>query len=59
MNPRNFLNLFKIVKDAPEYDSLTHVLKNSQSFKKFVHKTEFMKMKFWQKIDEAAFPEEY
>jgi|688.fasta_scaffold1619657_1 hypothetical protein len=47
---KNFLNIFQIVKEAPEYTTLTKTLKNSDSFKKMVYRIEDFKYNTQTKI---------
>jgi hypothetical protein len=40
-------------------EKLTEYLKNSKTFEKISHKIHEHQRTFWEKIDEAAFPEEH
>ena len=53
---RFFLQESKNVKEIPE---VTNFLENNSKFRKFSNKVHFLKSKFWQKLDEEAFPENY
>ena len=50
---------FKEFKETPHNPELTNFLSNNQHFVKGAHKVHDLKLKFWQKLDEAAFPENY
>lgn len=51
--------LFKEFKETPHNQDLTNFLAKNQSFVKGALKVHDLKTKFWQKLDEAAFPENY
>lgn len=50
---------FKGIKETPHNQDLTNFLSNNESFVKGALKVHDLKNKFWQKLDEAAFPEDY
>ena len=51
--------LFKEIKETPENAQLTNILVNSKGFRNVSLKIHSLKQTFWQKLDEAAFPEDY
>ena len=51
--------LFNDFKQAPEIPEVTNYLANNKKFEKLSIEIDNLKLKFWQKLDEAAFPEEY
>lgn len=56
----NLLKMFfKEIKDTPASPELTNFLSNNQHFVKGANKIHDLKAQFWQKLDEAAFPENY
>lgn len=58
----NFNIFSSVLKEAahrPENQDLTNILSRSKGFQKFALKLHNTKLKFWQKLDEAAFPENY
>ena len=59
MKFRSFLGLFKEIKDTPHHPELTNFLSNNETFQKSCIKAFNLKQKFWKKLDEAAFPEDY
>ena len=54
-----FLKHFDTVKEVPHNQQLTSFLSSNPHFVKSCLKVHDMKTKFWQKLDEAAFPEDY
>ena len=47
MKHGHFLNLFKVVRNAPEHKEITQFLIGNHHFKKVVHHVEYYKSKFW------------
>ena len=47
------------MKQTPHNQDLTNFLSNNDHFVKGALKVHDLKNKFWQKLDEAAFPEDY
>ena len=56
---RLFFDLYKEAKNAPEIPEVTEFLEKSKFFSKFSLGFHNLRIKAWQKLDEAAFPEEY
>lgn len=54
-----FSMIMKEVKQTPEAPGLTDFLSSNQTFRNAVLKFHNFKLKAWQKVDEAAFPENY
>lgn len=50
---------FKEFKETPHSPDLTNFLSNNPHFIKSALRVHDLKLKFWQKLDEAAFPEDY
>ncbi len=50
---------FKDLKETQHHPEITNFLSNNESFVKGALKVHDLKNKFWQKVDEAAFPENY
>lgn len=56
----NLISMFiKELKQTPEAPQITEFLSENQFFRSGALKLHNMKLKFWQKFDEAAFPENY
>jgi len=56
---RLFFDLYKEAKNAPEIPEVTDFLEKSKFFSRFSLGFHNFRIKAWQKLDEAAFPEEY
>ena len=54
-----FTLLLKEVKQTPEEPQITKFLVENSLFRNIALKFHNMKLKTWQKFDEAAFPENY
>jgi len=57
------LNLLSMImremKQTPEAPQMTEFLSSNQTFRNTALKIHNLRLKFWQKFDEAAFPENY
>ncbi|EAS05425.1 hypothetical protein TTHERM_01078030 (macronuclear) [Tetrahymena thermophila SB210] len=56
---RFYFGLYKEIKETPEIPEVTKFLENNKIFQKAALSFHNLKLKAWQKLDEAAFPEEY
>ena len=54
-----FTTILKEMKQAPEAPQMTDFLSSNHTFQNVALKIHNLRLKFWQKVDEAAFPENY
>ena len=54
-----FTTILREMKAAPEVPQMTDFLSSNHTFRNAVLKIHNLRLKFWQKLDEAAFPENY
>lgn len=59
MSWRFLTQAFKSFQDTAHSPELTSFLSSNKTFVKSALKVHDLKQKFWQKLDEAAFPENY
>ena len=59
MRLKFFTSFLKGFKETQHNEGLANFLSNNNSFVKGALKVHDLKSKFWQKLDEAAFPENY
>ncbi len=54
-----FATVFKEIKQTPEAPQVTDFLTGNKTFRNASLGIHNFRLKFWQKMDEAAFPENY